>query len=756
MKIDDHVFRLLSENAPQGIIIMNFEGTIAYVNPAMCNMLGKSGPDSLVGSSIFDLFSPELKDRLKTEVIPKIIRGGHWTEELALLSVSDSFFSTIGNFFIVLDERSTSLHIAAIVTELSIFAQSSQAWSEGGKSEARLREESSNGAANLTYSNEKILMEIARRRHVEEMLRESEKRYRAVVENQTELICRFKPDYTVTFVNDALCAYFSKTREELMGESFLPLVFKGDRDNIAAFYKTFSPQKHHDTNEHRVILRNSEVRWQQWSATAIFDVNSELIEFQTVGRDITDRIRADEALKESEERYRVVTKNAADGILVIQKGRLVFANDAFVAMCGYSEYRQLLGKEVLQFISSAYKNKFSHHLEILDAGIKKETLFRKRVLRRDGTEIWTEGSYTVIQWEGAPAILCTLRDITIAMQREKETKREAKILREQNIKLASTMKDRYRFGNIVGKSKSMQEVYEQILAASATHAGVVVYGESGTGKELVAHAIHELSNRSSARFVPVNCGAIPEHLMESEFFGHRRGAFTGADHDKPGYLDFADNGTLFLDEVGNISLNIQAKLLRAIEGGGYTPLGSTQVKKSNIRIIAATNRMLMDLVKEGRMREDFFFRIHIVPIYLPPLRERKEDIVLLLDHFIRSMSSGKDNQVLSGNILEAFVEYDWPGNVRELQNVLQRYLTMGRLEFASGWKRRKPIFDEKPDGKMNSGELDFRGKMDEYEKRLLLNSLEKCRWRRSLVCKDLKIPRRSLFNKMRKYGLDLH
>lgn len=609
--------------------------------------------------------------------------------------------------------------------------------------------------AKLSLTNEKLRMEIARRRHVEEMLRESEQRYRAVVENQTELICRFRPDYTVTFVNDALCTYFSKTSEELMGESFLPLVFEGDRVKIAEFYRTFTPEKTHDTNEHRVILQNREVRWQQWNATAIFDEKGGVLEFQTVGRDITERLKANEALRDSEERYRIVTKHAADGILVIQKSRLVFANDAFVAMCGYNDMRQLIGREAIEFIAVAFRKKFSHYMEILNAGIKREALFRKRVLRRDGDEIWTEGLHTVIQWEGSPAVLCTLRDITKAKQREMETKREAMVLRQQNIKLASTMKDRYRFGKLVGKSEAMQDVYEQILAASATSANVVVYGESGTGKELVATAVHELSDRSEESFVPVNCGAIPENLMESEFFGHKKGAFTSADSDKLGFLDFANRGTLFLDEVGNISRGVQVKLLRAIEGGGHTPLGSNQVKKSDFRIIAATNRPLMDLVREGYMREDFFFRVHIVPIYLPPLRERKEDIILLLDHFIRSMHHGKAHQILSGKILDAFVEYDWPGNVRELQNVLQRYLTIGRLEFASGWQARAPVFEDVPTPPQAEGDH-FRLKVEGFEKKLMLRSLEKCRWRRGLVCKDLGIPRRTLFNKMKKYGLDLH
>ena len=175
----------------------------------------------------------------------------------------------------------------------------------------------------------------------------------------------------------------------------------------------------------------------------------------------------------------------------------------------------------------------------------------------------------------------------------------------------------------------MQQVYELILKAAATDVNVILYGESGTGKELVSRAIHEASDRKEQVFFPVNIGAIPENLIESEFFGHKKGAFTGADSDQHGFLHLTDKGTLFLDELANIGLNLQVKLLRVLEGSGFTPLGTKEVIKPNIRFIAASNQELSDRVKTGKIREDFYYRIHVLPIRLPPLRERKEDIPLL-------------------------------------------------------------------------------------------------------------------------------
>lgn len=594
--------------------------------------------------------------------------------------------------------------------------------------------------------------EIDRLKGVELALRQSENRYRAVVEDQTELICRFRPDYTLTFVNNAICRYFSKEYDDMIGTTFIPLVHEAERVKVIEFYSSLNPETPFGLTEHKVVLQSGEIRWQQWSARATFEPHGNLIEFQAVGRDITDRVRAEEALRESQERYRIVTKHAADGILVIQNRRLVFVNDAFVAMCGYEEVGQLIGRKIDGLIDEAFREKIINYLEMLAAGRTTESIFRGKIRRLDGRELWAEGLHTVIQWERHPAILTTFRDITEAKLREIETTRETQALRQQNIRLASTIKDRYRLGDLVGKSNSMQEVYEQILGASATNANVVIYGESGTGKELVAKAIHDHSDRSGGSFVPVNCGAIPEHLMESEFFGHKKGAFTGAGSDKNGFLDFANGGILFLDEVGTISLSLQVKLLRAVEGGGHTPLGSSQMVKSDFRVIAATNRPLMEMVKEGLIREDFFFRIHIVPIYIPPLRERKEDIVLLVDHFMGVFGQGKTTRVLPGKIVDAFMEYEWPGNVRELQNVLQRYLTVGRLEFASGW-RAKAL-----EPKTNAEQLDVEGenlqhKIENFEKQLILQSLDSNRWHRSNVAADLGITTRTLFNKMKKLGI---
>lgn len=308
------------------------------------------------------------------------------------------------------------------------------------------------------------------------------------------------------------------------------------------------------------------------------------------------------------------------------------------------------------------------------------------------------------------------------------------------------MKERFRFRNILGKSQAMQEVYELILKAAHSDASTAILGESGTGKELVARAIHEISRRSEKEFVTVNCGAIPGNLLESEFFGHKKGAFTGAYADKAGYLDIADGGTLFLDEVGELTLNMQVKLLRATDGGDYTPVGGSRPKKSAFRVISATNRDLMEMVKEGEMREDFFYRIHVIAITLPPLRERKEDIPLLVDHFLNRFRTIGQEPRIPAKILDTMLSYSWPGNVRELQNVIRRYLSVGQWDFMN---RGTSAAEE---AALDSYSL--KGAVEEMEKAALRKALDQTRWNKTKAAQMLGISRRALFRKMKKLELD--
>lgn len=374
---------------------------------------------------------------------------------------------------------------------------------------------------------------------------------------------------------------------------------------------------------------------------------------------------------------------------------------------------------------------------------------------KQGNRIWVEENQTKIPRNSSPALFSILRDITREKEKEHLVTQEKNRLQQENIRLRSSIKERYRFQNIIGMSPAMQHVYDQILTAANSDANVSIYGESGTGKELVARAIHDLSLRNADAFITINCGAIPEPLMESEFFGYKKGAFTGAAFDKHGYLDLADTGTLFLDEIGDLPLSMQVKLLRAIDGGGYYPIGSQSKKTSDFRIVAATNKNLKQLVGEGFMREDFYYRIQVIPIFLPPLKDRKEDIPLLIDHFTDIYAKNSPLKKIPNHIAAQILNHDWPGNIRELQNALLRFFSTGEFEILN--MTVKPIQSDHFKRSMPPGDTtnDLSHAIKTVEKEQIINALQSTNWHRSCAAAKLGISRSTLFRRMKKHGLKL-
>jgi transcriptional regulator with PAS, ATPase and Fis domain len=294
----------------------------------------------------------------------------------------------------------------------------------------------------------------------------------------------------------------------------------------------------------------------------------------------------------------------------------------------------------------------------------------------------------------------------------------------------------------------MKKVYELISQAASSDFHVIVTGESGTGKELVARTIYELSPRKKKAFVAVNCSAITESLFEREFFGHKKGSFTGADRKQPGFFDEAHKGTLFLDELGELKPSMQVKLLRVLENGEYFPVGETRAKKADTRIISATNQDLLALVRQGIFREDLFYRIQVIDIELPPLRERREDIPLLVEFFLSRFSSTGKKTRLTGKMLDTLSHYEWPGNVRELQNTIQRFLATNQITLPGG--HAMTAVEEDMAVSLADG---LTGAIEALERRMIQESLRQTIWNRGKAADLLKISRWTLQRKMLKYEL---
>ncbi|MBP5673948.1 MAG: sigma-54-dependent Fis family transcriptional regulator [Victivallales bacterium] len=323
--------------------------------------------------------------------------------------------------------------------------------------------------------------------------------------------------------------------------------------------------------------------------------------------------------------------------------------------------------------------------------------------------------------------------------------------------------------NIIGSSAAMTAVLDSIRQVATTKATVLVTGESGTGKELVAQAIHKLSPRANKAFKPVHCAALSENLLESELFGHEKGAFTGANERVAGRFEMADGGTLFLDEIGEISLAVQVKLLRVLETHQFERVGGSETLTVDVRVVAATNRDLKAMVEQGTFREDLFYRLNVVNIRIPALRERREDIPEILDYYLKKSAAdnGKDVSDISPEALGILMAYDWPGNVRELRNCVERMVVFARgatltvtdvpvdIRSAVGEQFEvKPASTEKPSAERTELLRDVIGlNVKENEKSLIMKALEECGGNRSKAAQKLNISRRTLYRKLHEYGL---
>jgi len=330
---------------------------------------------------------------------------------------------------------------------------------------------------------------------------------------------------------------------------------------------------------------------------------------------------------------------------------------------------------------------------------------------------------------------------------------EHRTLAAENRALKLRFEERYR---LVGGSRAMKELEEAISRAAPTNSTVLVMGESGTGKELVAHAIHKNSKRAKEPFVQVNCAAIPEELIESELFGHEKGSFTGAIDRQTGKFVEANKGTIFLDEIADMSLKTQAKVLRVLQDGELQPVGSNKVTRVDVRVIAATNKNLADEMKTGRFREDLYYRLNVVPLRTPPLRERRDDIPLLIEHFARRLAEeqGLRLKAFAAEAMERLKRYGWPGNVRELKNTVERLLIMsGGPEITLRdlpEEIRSDVAAMLPDFRSYATLRDFK---DATERSFLVEKLKENEWNISLTAQRIDTPRSNLYKKLEQYGI---
>jgi PAS domain S-box-containing protein len=469
--------------------------------------------------------------------------------------------------------------------------------------------------------------------------------------------------------------------------------------------------------------------------------------------DSHERRSAEVALRESEERFRRLSEGPFEGIAITDQGRILDANEQMGRILGYQQ-TELIGMPVLQLVAPESRELVMSKIQSAD-----ETPYEHMAQRKDGSTFPVEVYGRRIPYKGRMVRITAIRDITERKRIEQslrsaaeEVKRLKDRLEAENIYLQDEIKIEHNFEEIIGVSPNFVSILHQVEQVASTDSTVLILGETGTGKELIARAIHNISPRAHRTLVKVNCAALPEHLIESELFGHEKGAFTGALTRTVGRFELADGGTLFLDEIGDLPLGLQVKLLRVLQEGEFERLGSAKTQRVDVRMIAATNRDLKAAVDHGTFRNDLYFRLNVFPISIPPLRTRREDIPLLVKHFVEKYAGriGKEIDQISKRSMDMLCAYHWPGNIRELENVIERAVILNHgpiLEIGEQLERR-PVEPPLPDRAPT---------LKEHEQTMIRQALEECQWvieGSHGAAARLDMAPSTLRDRMRKYGIE--
>ena len=440
-------------------------------------------------------------------------------------------------------------------------------------------------------------------------------------------------------------------------------------------------------------------------------------------------------IRDKETIYSIIRGLALPFFVVDKDNKIIFFNEPLEKLTGYSE-QEVLGKPCHEILRSEICKEHCFLKETMATGRDAVNL-EMTIQRKNDLPIPVRITTSVIKDKEGNIIggMESFRDVSFLKALRKE------------------IREKYTYHKIVSRNKKILETLDDLTDIAASDATVLIQGESGTGKELFANALHELSPRKDKPFIKVNCGALPETLLESELFGYKRGAFTDAKKDKPGRFQLAEGGTIFLDEIGEISKNIQVKLLRVLEKKEYEPLGSVQTEKANVRIIVATNQNLRVLVQRGDFREDLYYRLNVITLNISPLRERKEDVPLLIEHFMDSFNQTVEGKIngISAPAMKILLNHAYPGNVRELENIIEHAFILCRENYIAPKHLPDYLTDRFPRQTVKGKKLE--DLVDSFEKELIEETLKQYGGNIERVAEELGVHRSTLWRKMKKNNI---
>lgn len=687
----DDDYQTFAEKLGIGIYIIR-EGLFGYVNSSLLHTLGYENKDELIGKPFLEIVHPDDKDRILLQMRAEEGR-----------STSHRFICRVFKK----DGPITWIHMS-------------------GK----------NTTQNEKPVNIGHLIDFTPVQEMKKTMYGLLERYKNIINEVGDAVGETDLKGNITFTNNTSSRIWGMTLDELIGKNFRSYMDEKTADYVYHEYnKVFTTGIPGKNIIYEVIRKDGERRLIEDSVSLIRDEEGKKIGFRTISRDITDRKKTENELVQHRTHLEAIFRSVKDAIITVDPElRVITLNDSSETICALNRNNSI-GKILPDCLSQCSKS---------CCDVLRETLHKKTTIKEYHIECKKQKTHQMVSVNSSPLLnkdgnfmgaVLVIRDITLIRDLERE------------------LRDRHQFQNIIGKSKKMQETYELLEDLANLDTTVLVTGESGTGKELIARALHFGGNRALRSFVSVNCSALTESLLESELFGHVKGAFTGAIKDKKGRFEMAEGGTILLDEIGDISPLIQLKLLRVLQEKEFERVGESTPLKVDVRVIACTNKDLKERVSQGLFREDLYYRLKVMEINIPPLRERIDDLPLLVNHFCTLFNKQfkKNIQGVSGEALRILMEYYWPGNIRELEHAIERAYILCQDNHIS--------IDHLPDElKSNEGPGVNKNinppKEEPDQAQVILDALVKAQWNKTKAASILGISRRTMYRKIQQYNLD--
>ena len=710
-------FKTFAEMLPEIVYEADERGKLVFVNKRAHEATGYSKADIDAGLEISALLAPEDRERAMADV-EQILGGGR---------------VSLGEYTACRKDDST----------FPVLVRSERIVRDG-----------------VTTGIRGIAVDISERKATETTLRESEAKYRGIFENLHDTYFRTDLDGTIQMASPSGEHIFGYTVDEVIGKNLGD--FYLDPHDRAEVRRLLQEQGFLREFEAPLKRKDGSVIWVSSNCGLRIDEEGRPFGVEGITRDITQRKRAERVLRESEELHRTLIDALPNAVTMTDlDGNMTYVSRRAMELQGVTKAEDLLGQAVSDLVVPEDRKRTS---AVLMGALKSGNVGRVEcsILRRDGSIFPGDLSVSVVtDANGKPkGFVGISRDLTERKRAEEELRKAEGRREELAVEVAalrSELQGRYGPDSIIGQDPKMRAIYDTILAVGPTNATVLVQGETGTGKELVAKAVHYNSTRADEAFVKVDCGALAETLLESELFGHVKGAYTGAVRDRAGRFEFAHEGTVFLDEVQNLSMPLQAKLLRVVQEGRFEKVGGTETVEVDVRIVAATNENLERLVAKREFRKDLYYRLKVIPILLPPLAERRGDIPLLARSFIERFAQRHDKTVgdVSQGALDKLMGYDWPGNVRELENIVEQAVVFSRGRTLEANEIRLPdLAEDRGSGFWAAAtSRPLRKALEAPEKKILQDALARTNGNKKEAAKLLGISRSAFYEKLKRHGL---